>query len=183
MKCQACNQEMGTTEKEMYQYVESGLDNIYLDGVSIYRCEDCGEEAPILPSIKDLHRTIAISILIRNEPLNGPEIRYIRKHMRYKSKDFGELLGVTPQTISGWEKGANPSESNDRLIRAVCLIKMLETDQRFLELVAYNMKEYLDFLAHIEKERKAERNAVSVKEGHVLGEPYQFNYMPTPTTG
>jgi len=158
MKCQACNQEMGKTKKEMYQYVESGLDNIYLEEVSIYHCKDCGEEAPIIPSIKNLHRVITLAILERPEPLDGPEIKYLRKQMRYKSKDFAELLGVTPQTISTWERGATHTESHDRLIRTVCLLRLQETDKKFLELITHKMNEYLEFLAQIEKERKVSPN-------------------------
>ena len=42
MKCPICKSEMACNQ-ESYHYVESGLENVQLDGIDVFRCS-CGEE-------------------------------------------------------------------------------------------------------------------------------------------
>jgi len=41
MKCSLCNDPLKEA-KELYHYTESGLDNVYLCGIDIFKCEKCG---------------------------------------------------------------------------------------------------------------------------------------------
>lgn len=179
MKCQACHREMERAEPGFYHYTESGLDNVYLEGIDVFRCPGCDEQVPVIPRLKDLHRNIALALICLPEPLRGQEIRYLRRQMRYKSKDFAELIGVSPQTVSNWErKGAKPSPSHDRLIRTVCLLGLVETDSEFAKLVVASIHDYLGRLAQIEKERKERTSVVGMKKGGVFEAPYTYEYLP-----
>lgn len=116
MACPDCKQE-GRTRIGKYHYTESGLQNVWLLDVEIFDC-DCGENFAFIPCVQELHNLIAEILLKKEDQLSGREIRFLRKHMGMKSKDFAKELGVKPVTVSRWESGDYPpSESFDRFIR------------------------------------------------------------------
>jgi putative zinc finger/helix-turn-helix YgiT family protein len=116
MDCPTCHQK-GKTYKGKYHYTESGLNNVWLVGVEIFEC-DCGENFAFIPCVQELHKLIAHILLKQENQLSGREIRFLRKHMGLKSKDFANDLGVRPGTISRWESGDYaPSKSFDKFIR------------------------------------------------------------------
>src|SRR5208337_4148984 len=123
MKCPSCQQMRQTHEGE-YHYTECGLPNVWLRSVEVFEC-DCGEKFAFIPCIEELHKLIGKTLIGKDEQLSGSEIRFLRKHMMSKSKDFAKELGVNNVTVSRWEKrDSQPSESVDRLIRLVYAIKM-----------------------------------------------------------
>jgi putative transcriptional regulator len=123
IKCPSC-QQMRQTHKGEYHYTESGLPNVWLRGVEVFEC-DCGEKFAFIPCIEELHKLIGKTLMKKEDQLSGSEIRFLRKHMMLKSKDFAKELGVQNVTVSRWENGnSHPSESIDRLIRLVYSIKM-----------------------------------------------------------
>jgi len=66
----------------------------------------------------ELMKSIAESILLKPISLSGAEIRFFRKNLGMKIKEFSQLLGVDRVTVSRWENGhEKPSKSADRLIR------------------------------------------------------------------
>jgi putative transcriptional regulator len=123
IKCPNCHLK-GKTHKGEYHYTESGLQNVWLMGVEIFEC-DCGENFAFIPCAQELHKLIAEILLKQESQLSGREIRFLRKHMGMKSKDFANEVGVRPVTVSRWENGDSaPSESLDRLIRLVYAARM-----------------------------------------------------------
>jgi DNA-binding transcriptional regulator YiaG len=121
-KCLRCG-EIYQTEIGEYHYLESGLDNLWLCGIEIYRCK-CGESAAI-PQPLTLHRTIAKCLLMQKNPLSGKEIRFLRKHMAMKAIEFAKRVGVDNSTVSRWENGKeNPSDTADRVIRLSCTARL-----------------------------------------------------------
>ncbi len=132
MKCPSC-QQMRQTHKGKYHYTESGLPNVWLSGVEVFEC-DCGEKFAFIPCIDELHKLIGKTLIGKEDQLSSREIRFLRKHMMLKSKDFAKELGVQNVTVSRWEnEDSQPSESVDRLIRLVYAIKMgLSKADRFL---------------------------------------------------
>jgi putative zinc finger/helix-turn-helix YgiT family protein len=116
MTCPVCKQE-GRVYIGKHHYTESGLQNVWLDGVEIFECK-CGECFAFISCAQELHKLIAQILLKQENQLSGREIRFLRKHMGMKSKDFANELGVRPVTISRWESGDYPpSKSFDRFIR------------------------------------------------------------------
>jgi putative transcriptional regulator len=104
MKCEQCGGET-TLKRGVYQYVESGLDNVYLNNIELRVCESCGAVAPRIPRINELHAVIGRAIALEGEPLSGAEARYLRKHLGLKGKEWAELLRVDVTTLSRWEAG------------------------------------------------------------------------------
>jgi len=116
MVCPKCKKNQPTHTAE-YHYLESGLTNVWLEGIEILQC-DCGEEVVSLPRILDLHKLIADILLEQKNQLSGREIRFLRKHLGMKAIKFAAGLGVDNATISRWEhEKEKPSEVADRLIR------------------------------------------------------------------
>jgi putative zinc finger/helix-turn-helix YgiT family protein len=121
-KCLRCGEPYKITIKD-YHYLESGLDNLWLCDVEVYRCQ-CGESAAI-PQPIEIHRAIAKCLLMSQTPLSGKEIRFLRKHMAMKAIEFAKRMGVDKATISRWENGKeNPSDPADRAIRLAYATQM-----------------------------------------------------------
>ena len=59
---------------ETYHYTESGLPNVWIEGLCIQ--DDAGEETILIPNINDLHKLIAYQIVVSDGALTGPELRY-----------------------------------------------------------------------------------------------------------
>jgi len=117
MTCPTCGYK-GEVHIGEYHYIESGLQNVWLNGVEIFNCSQCGENFAFIPCVQELHKLIAQILLEQENQLSGREIRFLRKHMGMKSKDFANNLGVRPVTISRWESGDYPpSKSFDKFIR------------------------------------------------------------------
>jgi putative zinc finger/helix-turn-helix YgiT family protein len=116
LSCPNCRRERKTHIGE-YHYTESGLPNVWLLGVEVFECE-CGESFAFIPCIQELHKLIACELITQESSLSGPEIRFLRKSMGLKAKDFADLLGVRNVSISRWEHGEfTPPQPTDRLIR------------------------------------------------------------------
>lgn len=126
MKCDYCDLEMEkrqATVAEPYRYLLSGLDDVYLAEVAVYRCPKCRFEAPIIPKAEELHRVIALGLIKRPRRLSGSEVRFLRKHAGLPARQFARLLGVTPEHLSRVENGHTQAfgQPTDRLIRTVTL--------------------------------------------------------------
>jgi putative zinc finger/helix-turn-helix YgiT family protein len=123
MICPTCKQK-GNIYIGNYHYVESGLPNVWLTGVEIFEC-NCGENFAYIPCASELHRLIAEILLQKEEQLSGREIRFLRKHMGLKAKDFADKIGVMNVTVSRWEREETiPPKPIDRLIRYFYAIEM-----------------------------------------------------------
>lgn len=128
MKCSFCGKEAKKTKKN-YQYVESGLDNVVLPGITVYEC--CGEAMPEIKKIEKLHRLIALAIVRKTSLLSGKEFRFIRKQMQLQGKDIASILGVSPVSVSRWEQeNAKIGASNDRLMRMLYIQSVEEADKK-----------------------------------------------------
>jgi len=123
INCPNCHQKR-QTHKGKYHYTESGLQNLWLKGVEVFEC-DCGEMFAFIPCVQELHKLIAEDLLKKEDQLSGREIRFLRKHMGLKAKDFAKELGVGNVTVSRWENGDYPpSESFDRFMRLLYAARM-----------------------------------------------------------
>lgn len=116
MRCISCGSEM-ECKVESYEYKESGLNNIVLEGIEVHRC-DCGEKIVSIPAIPELHALLGQMIIKKKTMLNGKEIRFLRKNMGFTAKKLSSFMKVGNEIISRWENGnRNISEPNDRLLR------------------------------------------------------------------
>jgi putative zinc finger/helix-turn-helix YgiT family protein len=118
MKCPLCAVvELGESV-ENHLYLESGLDNITLAGITVRKCPKCGVRMPVIPNIEGLHRAIAITLIKQPERLTPKEIVFLRKSMGWSGVDFARNMHCSSSQVSKWESGKVPmSKSNELLLR------------------------------------------------------------------
>ena len=120
--CQNCNKpyEVWTASVEhSYHYTESGLEGINLAGITVYSCPGCDVQSADIPNIDGLHRLIAKDIILTPKPMSGPELRFLRKETRLKPKEFADLIGVDPKTVTNWEKSETLGRQADVPVRVL----------------------------------------------------------------
>ena len=147
-KCWVCGKDLEAIKDQPYQYKECGLDNVYLHGIIQYKCRSCGEEAPEIPNIEELHLLIGKSIICSDVYLSAQEIIYIRKELGLKSKELAELLSVTPQEFSKWENSKDIiSAGCDKHLRLLYILnadyktgKVLHDGLRFMQRMSLTKK-------------------------------------------
>ena len=107
MQCPACESKKSMkSEVIVHRFKESGLDNIILNGVKVYRCSACGESIYDYGDINQLNRVIAETLLKKKELLTGSEIRFLRTHIGYSSEMFVRVIGLSDKTsLSRIENG------------------------------------------------------------------------------
>jgi putative zinc finger/helix-turn-helix YgiT family protein len=116
--CPACGSPKISFTKGHYHFLESGLNNVHLNNVDTWTCDDCGEKIISIPRSMELMKSICEIILLKPMILTSEEIRFLRKNLSLKINEFARLLGMDRVTVSRWENGHEiPSRSADRLMR------------------------------------------------------------------
>jgi transcriptional regulator with XRE-family HTH domain len=111
---------MRARRNQAVPYPESGIPNLRLKGITVYRCRKCGAEARELPNLRRLHRAIADHLTQDPLPLTGPALRFLRKQMGASAHDLAEVMGVRRESVTRWETGVEPiGPTSDRLARLV----------------------------------------------------------------
>lgn len=129
MRCDLCNGNMETKYNQEYHYKRCGLDNIYLQNIKAEQCQSCGVVSPYISRMPELHKVIAFILVLKEAPLTGKEIRFLRKERRLKAKDWATMLEVDAQTMSRWENQVMPpSGTIDKFIR-VLWIRIFEEQE------------------------------------------------------
>jgi putative zinc finger/helix-turn-helix YgiT family protein len=126
MKCPNCGKEMKSKVRD-YEYVESGLKNVVLSGITVHECKHCGEVLPEIRNIKQVHQWIAEYLIKKQGVLTGAEFRFLRKAMGKSAKEIAECLAVNPVTISRWENDKEKiGPQSDRLLRMAFILDPTE---------------------------------------------------------
>lgn len=127
-QCFECGGSLGRRLNQPYQYLESGLKNVWLTGITVHHCRRCRARHPEIPAIERLHDLIADAIVHKEFTLAGAEFRFLRKRMRLRAKEIAAFLGVTLTTISRWETQTERiGPANDRLMRCLYVLWQLKT--------------------------------------------------------
>jgi len=122
IKCDTCSGLTKVRDGQTYHYKECGLDNVYLENVELRECEACGTATPRIRRILDLHATIARAVALKPGPLSGAEIRFLRKQLGLKAREWAVLLRIDQATLSRWENGVQQiGPQADTLIRLLYL--------------------------------------------------------------
>ncbi len=120
-ECSACGAK-AEIMRGTYQFRESGLRCVVLQGVEIIRCPECGNEDPIIPRVNDLMRALARAVIRKPCRLEGDDVRFLRKYLRMTQEQLASLLHVDKTNVSKWENREDRvGAQSDRLIRAVAL--------------------------------------------------------------
>lgn len=103
-----------------YHYIDSGLDNVWLENGYTIHQTPYGEGVSIQDT-EGLHRAIGEWVIQQPKPINGAELRFIRLEMELTQRDLAGILGAEEQSVRRWEKAKGKSVSGpaDRLLRAL----------------------------------------------------------------
>ena len=150
-RCLDCGTRMRAKRNQTVHYPESGIPDLWLRGITVYRCRKCGAELPEFPNPRFLHRGIADWLTQKLFPLTGPEFRFLRKQMGLSAKDLAEIMGVRRESLSRWETGAESiGAPSDRLIRLIYGVRCMPNDAK----LPAHLQRIRDILTSIERRRE-----------------------------
>ena len=160
MKCGECGQDYMESTGD-YHFKSSGLDNAYIADANLIKC-GCGVGLKIkaMGSVLD---ELANAVINKPGPLNGQEIRYLRKNAGLSAREFARMLEVNHTTLSKWENGKAPGRPNDLLIRlAYAALKGYEHPKRIFDI--------------FEKVRKQRKRNITIKLIPAAREGFEVEY-------
>jgi transcriptional regulator with XRE-family HTH domain len=125
--CESCREELTerkATTSQPYRYILSGLNNVFLAGVTVRICPKCGEESAVIPRMAELHDLIVRRLVETPRLLTGSEARFLRKAAGFPAAEFAVLLRVNPAHLSRFETGKRRhlGPSTDKLLRALAVV-------------------------------------------------------------
>lgn len=135
MKCPVCEkpikEHLGT-----HHYLESGLDNVFLERVPIRDCSDCGYSEVGVPAIMALHEIICKHLVTTPGALTGKEVRFIRTNMGIAAIAFAKAMGVHKVSVSRWENGKSPiNKSSAHLLKLMVYSHFTREKKRILKMI------------------------------------------------
>lgn len=79
----------------------------------------------LIPRVEDLHREIALALVVRPGRLRGPEIRFLRSMLSPTGEGFAFLMGKRAESISRWENSKLQIDpAADRLVRLAVAVQL-----------------------------------------------------------
>jgi putative zinc finger/helix-turn-helix YgiT family protein len=116
-ECTNCGKRVNPARRN-YQYAESGLSNVILQGVEVADCPKCGNSDVMIPRMAKIHRAIAQALAKSPARLTGEQLRFLRKHLGLSGDQLGRYLHTDRTKISKWERGEDRlGPATDRLVR------------------------------------------------------------------
>lgn len=93
--------------------------------VSVRVCEECGRR--LLPLEAAAQAELRVAAWLAVHGVRDQEVfRFMRKALGLRGVDLAELLDVTPETISRWERGALPTEQRAFALLAALVCERVE---------------------------------------------------------
>jgi DNA-binding transcriptional regulator YiaG len=119
--CTASGTEDIATPERPYHYVGSGLGNVYLVGVKFWVSDSGNQQAAEIPALKHLLAAIGRTIVEKQSPLSGTQVRYLRKRLKVRQVDFAAMIGLTPQRLCTLESSDTITfaPGRDKLVRLI----------------------------------------------------------------
>jgi hypothetical protein len=153
--CEQSAQKHFATAELPYHYVGSGLQSVYLVGVTYYVCAECNKQAAEIPGMKELHEAIARTIVSKASPINGDELRFLRKRLGIKAVDFSPMVSLTPEYLSALENSPDPIDpGRDKLVR---LIYSAMSGDKILKDVFSRQRDFQRWITSVSKSGLGER--------------------------
>lgn len=142
--CSVCGAD-AKVRRGTYHFKSSALNNVYLEGIELLECPECGNVEPLIPNVNALMETLAVAVIEKPFRLDGNEIRFLRKLLGMTGEEFSRYLGTDKTQLSKWETGKERiGAANDRLVRAIALFKGNWQHERWSKQTVERFKEIKD---------------------------------------
>lgn len=106
----------------MYHYTMCGLDNVWLENGYTVKKTAYGNAVSITHA-EELHGLIASDLICKTGRLTGKEFRFLRTHLALSQAGVAQMLGVTEQSVSLWERTGKVPLAMDRYLRLIWIGK------------------------------------------------------------
>lgn len=100
---------MSVLSRDVYQYTECGLNNIWL--LDVTKVDEDNDVYVHIPKIKNLHRSIIYVLLNGAHHISGRALRFIRTEMGWTREQFDNMIGFSHRFE--WMKNTAYMEDND----------------------------------------------------------------------
>ncbi len=135
MKCPVCDKKL-KEHLGSHHYLESGLDNVYLEKAPIRDCSDCGYSEVGIPAVMALHEIICKHLVTTPMRLTGKEVRFIRTNLKMSAVQFAKAMDVHKVTVSRWENDKSPlNKSSAYLLKLMVYSHFTKEKKRILEMI------------------------------------------------
>lgn len=79
-----------------------------------------------------LEKAILLTLIEKQTPLSGNQIRFIRNFLNMSSYEFADILGVTHAAVLHWEKGDKKMNTGNQIVLRLYVLNRLKvTDKEF----------------------------------------------------
>jgi putative transcriptional regulator len=110
---------MSKPGKNVYHYLDSGLENVFLEGGFEVIDTPYGQGVAI-GDLDGLHQCIADCLVKKPMPLNGREFRFLRTELDLSQSAMGDLCGRKERRLRDWENNnENVPDPANTIIRIV----------------------------------------------------------------
>lgn len=122
---------------------------ILKDSVSLVKSGDGVVRETIIPDPDGLVKAVAQYRVMNPIKLGPADLKFIRSAMRMKSKDFAQLIKVTPEHLSRLESGQKPlTLQSDMFVRMVTFVitvgATMRKDVKATELIEIAMSQFVN---------------------------------------
>ncbi len=124
-RCGECGEPMQRSRGAI-PYRESGLDNVRLENVPIWKCRNGHVDAQV-PAVDELHKLLAEILVMQPTPLRGQDVKFLRKFLGYTVRDMAALIGLNYVSLSKFENGRlRITRKTEALVRLFCAQALCE---------------------------------------------------------
>jgi transcriptional regulator with XRE-family HTH domain len=133
------------TEEKPFQFIDCGLDNVYLVGIKYFEKPD-GTFSAEIPAVKQLLNLIASDLIFSDSQLRGVEMRFLRKRLGLKASEMAKHLSLDGSTLSRIEgEKQDFSVQVSQLMKFVYILlcedlNMEESKKRLLQIISEHIK-------------------------------------------
>ena len=125
-RCPQCAQGTMRTDTVLRHSTRLNGVPICVENASIERCDVCGETSVTATELKRWEAIRDDQLRSAGQTPSQREVRMIRESLRMSVSDFASLLGVTRQTVAGWE---HPDTGGIKLGPAALLVQILGAEK------------------------------------------------------
>lgn len=104
----------------MLHYKACGLDNVWLANGYVVKTTPYGD-AVAVHDADGLHKLLAVDVAKTDGRLTRKEFRFLRTMLCLSQKSFADMVGVTEQSVSLWERYGNVPKVQDAVLRTLIL--------------------------------------------------------------